>query len=99
MYIEAKRRKKKYVLYLVHSKREDGKSKKLINQYLCSIDRDEIEGANSDELAVIIADIRGDMQRNLNKIPETIRFQLAGKSRPLYELIFNKLEQLAKIEE
>jgi hypothetical protein len=97
MYIEVKKQKTKYQLYLVHSKRIDGKSTKIINQYLCSIVKKYIEGADDESFADVLNDIRDTMNQNIAKIQPHICIELKEEFGKLDKLLWNKLSELRTI--
>jgi hypothetical protein len=95
MYIEVKKLKTKYQLYLVHSKRVDGKSTKLINQYLCSIPKAHIEGADAEALGDIYNDIKDSILQNTRKIPQHIYVEFEEEFKKLHMLLADNLLKLA----
>ncbi|TCQ02914.1 hypothetical protein [Serpentinicella alkaliphila] len=96
MYIGHKKTKNKYQLYLVHSKRKNGKSIKEVNQYLCSIDSDDIEGADSEVLGIIVVNVREKIQKSIEKIPQSKRLLLASLGQDINMVVINKLIKVAK---
>jgi len=90
MYINHKPHKTVYQLYLRNKKAK-------VDHYLCSIARDEIEGANSEELGEIVIDIRDEIQRSIERISEDKRRLLASLGKDINMLVMDKLMKLAMV--